>query len=85
MLDGPLPIGFARSVVVIDPGEHLLCEQDWNDAIVSIDSGELVLRHPDQVAYRFGPGALLCLDGRQPLDIYNPGPAPAVLILVWRD
>jgi hypothetical protein len=90
MLDGELPPGFERRVMVLRPGErHRYRPCEWRDAIVSVDSGEILLERgalereaPAPLCFRGGD--LLSLGGLDLIAIYNPGPAPAVLIAVRR-
>jgi hypothetical protein len=85
MLDGQLPPGFEREVIVIRPGGRRTYQsRDWKGAIVSIDSGQILLEREGQPCCRFGPGDLLSLDGLGSIAIRNPGPGPAVLIAVRR-
>jgi hypothetical protein len=83
VLDGALPPGFVRRVVVIQPGNRRpYRRRDWKDAIVSVDSGEIWLECDGQSARSFRRGDLLTLRGLGLRAIYNPGPDVAVLIAV---
>jgi hypothetical protein len=85
MLQGPLPPGFEREVVVIRPGcRRTYRASDWRDAIVLVDQGQVLVEREGRAGFRFGPGHLLCLGGLGVQAIYNPGPEPAVLISVKR-
>jgi hypothetical protein len=78
-------VTFERKVVVIRPGaRRAYRHRDWKGAIVSIDSGEILIEREGQPSCRFGPGALLSLDGMSSIAIRNPGPEPAVLIALRR-
>jgi hypothetical protein len=80
-----LPTGFERKVMVIRPGaRRIYRNRDWKGAIVSIDSGQILLEREGQPSCPFGPGDLLSLDGLSLIAIRNPGPEPAVLIAVRR-
>jgi hypothetical protein len=85
MLDGRLPPGFERKTVVMRPGDRRTYRPpEWQDAIVTIVSGEILLERAGQAPGRFGPGDLVCLAGLGLTAISNPGPARAVLIAVRR-
>ena len=76
---------FERRVVVLAPGSrHPYRAEEWHDALVSIDNGEIRLERPGQPPRPFRRGDLLCLTGLGLCAIHNPGPLPAVLTALSR-
>jgi hypothetical protein len=76
---------FERRVIVLAPGEHRPYRaEEWGDALVSIDSGEIRLECAGKTPRPFRPGDLLWLGGLGLSAIHNPGPVPAVLIATSR-
>ena len=81
---GPSP-AFERRVVVLSPGERRPYRaEEWGDALVSIDSGEIRLEGAGKAPRPFCRGDLLWLGGLGLSAIHNPGPNPAVLIATSR-
>jgi RNA polymerase sigma-70 factor (ECF subfamily) len=73
----------ARRVVVLPPGgRHRYRVEDWRDALVWIERGEIELGCAGRP--RFRQGDLLWLGDLCPNAIHNHGPVPAVLVAVWR-
>ncbi len=83
--DRPLGRSFDRRVVTIAPGQARLYDSDeWKDALVVLERGEI---HVECRAGRFRlflPGAVLWLTGLPLRALHNRGSEPAVLVAVWR-
>jgi hypothetical protein len=76
---------FARRVVVLAPGDRRPYRaEEWGDALVSIDSGEIQLEGRGQPPRPFRRGDLLWFEGLGLSAINNPGPEPAVLVVTSR-
>jgi hypothetical protein len=83
--DGPLPPGFRRRVVTIDPGRARLYDTaEWRDALVVVERGEIHIECRAGLFRRFVPGAVLWLTGLPLRALHNRGSDPAVLVAVWR-
>ncbi len=82
---GPLPAGFRRRRVVLPRGrEHAVRDEDWRDALVVVERGEIELECELGGRRRFGCGAVLCLDGLRVRALHQAGPAPTMLVAVSR-
>ena len=78
-------MSFRRRVIVVGPGRRCRYRpDDWQDAIVSVEQGEITLECDGRVTAHFHAGDLLSLSGLDLSGIYNSGPVPAVLITVRR-
>lgn len=76
---------FRRRVVRIPAGADLaFVEDDWRDAIVVVESGEVELECRWGGRRRFGPGAVLWFDGLGLRVVRNPGPVDLVIVAVSR-
>jgi hypothetical protein len=85
LLGGALSPAFERRVVVLGPGgRHTYRPDEWRDALVSVDSGEIELECAGQPPRAFRRGDLLCLADLELIAIHNSGPEPAVLTAVSR-
>lgn len=83
---GPLPEGFHRRVVRVEPGLELAFEPSrWYDAIVLVEQGELELECRAGACRRFGRGAMIPI-AQLPLRLLrNVGPGRLVLVAVSRE
>lgn len=81
----PLPEGFHRRVVRVEPGLELAFEPSrWLSAIVLVEQGEVELECRAGACRRFGPGAMIPM-ARLPLRLLrNAGAEPLVLVAVSR-
>jgi hypothetical protein len=78
-------VGFDVRRVVIAPGAtQPFVEDEWRDAIVGVESGEVELECSAGGRRCFGPGAVLWLAGLSLCALHACGEAPAVLIAVSR-
>lgn len=86
MRDGELPRGFEQRVLVLPPTQRELYRRaDWNDALVILEQGDIVLEASDLTPLcRLRRGAVVSLAGLAVHSIRNPGREPAVLTAVWR-
>ena len=76
---------FTVRVVAVGPGEELLYdEEEWRDAIVLVQRGEIELRGVSGASRSFGRGDLIWLDQVPLRGLHNPGAEPAVLLAVAR-
>jgi hypothetical protein len=76
---------FDVRVVSLEPGsERPYDEEEWRDAIVLVQRGEVELRGVSGASRSFGRGDLIWLDGVPLRLLYNPGSEPAVLVAVSR-
>ncbi len=76
---------FTVRVVAVGPGEeHLYDEQEWRDAIVFVQHGEIELRGVSGASSSFGRGDLIWLEGVPLRALHNPGTEPALLLAVAR-
>lgn len=84
-LEPPLPPGFRVRVVALAPGEELLYrEEDWRDAMVVVERGNVFLICLRGGRRRFRAGDLLWLLGLPLHAVANPGPDEATLLAVSR-
>ena len=85
LLGGRLAPGFRRRVLVLKPGARRAYRpEEWQNAIVMVESGVIQLECPGQAPRRFRQGDLLSFGGLGLAAIRNHGPGPAVLIAVSR-
>jgi hypothetical protein len=81
-LDHPLPAGFRRCVVAIEPGrERPYLEREWRGALVVVERGALELETLDGERMRLCGGAVLWLAGLR-LRALHAGGAETVLLAV---
>lgn len=84
-LDGPLPPRFRLRGVTLEPGgTRPFVEDEWDDALVVVESGEVELECSAGIRRRFPAGAIMWLQGMNLHAIHNPGVAPTVLSAVSR-
>lgn len=92
MDDGPISFRdrhlgsrFSRRVVTIEPGRARPYDADeWLDALVVVEQGELHVECRAGRFRTFGRGAVLCLTGLPLRALHNRGAEPAVLVAVRR-
>jgi hypothetical protein len=78
-------IGFVRRTVVLDPGESRPSHDDeWRDALVTVQCGEVDLECAAGGRRRFAAGAVLWLTGIDIRVLHNVGVDPVVLVAVRR-
>jgi hypothetical protein len=87
--DAPVPTrpgpAFRRRAVTIRPQETVpYVADDWRDAIVMIEQGEVDLCCVRGGRRRFGKGAILFLDGLALRHLHNPGLEDVVLVALSR-
>jgi hypothetical protein len=83
--DRPLPAAFARREVVLAPGARRAYDAgEWDDALVIVKRGELVVECHAGGRMRFVPGDMLWLTGLPLRELQNPGADPVVLVAVSR-
>jgi hypothetical protein len=70
--------------VVVLARERAYDRAEWADALVLVHRGTVELVGVSGERRRFGPGAMLWLDGVPLQQIGNGGPEPAVLIAIAR-
>jgi hypothetical protein len=84
-LDGPLPPRFRLRAITLAPGDtRPYRPEDWADALVVVERGELELRCRAGGRRRFGTGAVLWLQGMELDALHNPGAERTVLAAVSR-
>jgi quercetin dioxygenase-like cupin family protein len=84
-LDGPLPSRFRMRGVTLAPGSSRpFRADDWADALVVVEQGEVELECRAGVRHRFGAGAVMWLQGMDLHALHNPGGEATVLSAVSR-
>jgi len=77
--------GFVRRTVVLDPGESRPSDDDeWRDAVVTVEWGDVELECAAGGRRRFTAGAVLWLTGIDIRVLHNVGADPVVLVAVSR-
>jgi hypothetical protein len=77
--------GFVRRTVVLQPGTSCRSRDDeWRDAIVMVECGDVELECAAGGRRRFGAGAILWLAGIDLRVLHNVGLGPVVLVAVSR-
>lgn len=80
-----LPRPFERREVIVAPDRERLYDRDeWRDAIVVIERGQIELEDAAGDRHRFVRGDILSLVGVPLRRLRNRGPDPAVLIAISR-
>jgi hypothetical protein len=80
-----LPPGFELRVATIAPGrQRTSAEDEWRDALVVVERGQIELVCLGGSRHRFGRGDVLWLSGLPLRALRNPGVEPAVLVAVSR-
>lgn len=76
---------FRMRVVTVPPGaERVYLEDEWRDALVVLQEGDIDLVALSGVRRSFHPGAILWLEGLPLRSLQNPGAEPARLLAVSR-
>jgi hypothetical protein len=84
-LDGPLPSRFRLRAVTLAPASSRpFRAEEWNDALVVVERGEVELECNAGVRRRFGAGAVMWLQGMDLRTLHNPTGEPTVLSAVSR-
>ena len=80
-----LPAFCELRLVRVEPGcEHLFLEEEWSDAIVVVEAGQIDVECVDGGCRHFACGAILFLAGLPLRALVNRGPEAAVLSAVSR-
>src|SRR5215210_2119254 len=80
LLDGPLPSRFRLRGVTVEPGcTRAYRAEEWEDALVVVESGEIELECRAGGRRRFPAGAVMWLHGMNLHALHNPGSEPTVL------
>jgi hypothetical protein len=80
----PSPRFVARTVSFAPGCERRYARNEWADAIVVVQQGEIELVCLAGTCARFGAGAVLCFDSLPLRAVRNGGRGPALLIAVSR-
>jgi hypothetical protein len=78
----PLPAGFSRRVLRVEPGLDL--DFEARDAIVLVEEGELELECRSGTRWCFGRGSMIPLARGLLVRLRSVGPLPLVLVAVSR-
>jgi hypothetical protein len=82
---GRLPSSFERRRVVLPPGSSRpYRDEEWRDALVTIDSGDLELECLRGGHRTFAAGAILWFSDLGLKTMHNRGPIPTVLVAISR-
>jgi hypothetical protein len=85
-LGRPIPEGFERRVVVLEPGARVdYVEADWTGALVVVEVGRIELECERGGRRGFREGAVLCLDGIALRALHNPAGEAAVVSAIARE
>jgi quercetin dioxygenase-like cupin family protein len=85
LFSGGLSARFMRRVVTIPPHTAYAYErEEWRDALVVLESGEIELHTWCGNRRRLGTGSVFWLDGMPVRMLSNRGECPAVLVAVSR-
>ena len=84
-LDGPVPSRFRLRGVTLEPGStRPFREDEWHDALVVVERGEIELECRAGSRRRFPEGAIMWLQGMDLQAMHNPGTEATVLSAVSR-
>lgn len=84
-LGGRLPPSFERRRVVLPPASSRpYVDEEWRDALVTIESGEVDLECEHGGRRRFGRGAVLWFTGLGLRTIANRSSIPTVIVAISR-
>ena len=84
-LDGPLPPRFRLRAVTLAPGaSRPFRAEEWADALVVVERGDVELECEAGVRRRFSAGAVMWLQGMDLRALHNPGAEDTVLSAVSR-
>ena len=81
----PLPAGFSRRVIRVEPGLEL--DPDASrvlDAMWVVEHGELELECASGTRRRFGRGSMITIARLRMAHVHSVGPGPLVLVAVSR-
>ncbi len=82
---GRLPSSFVRRRVVLPPASSRpYVDEEWRDALVTVESGEVDLECEHGARRRFERGAVLWFAGLGLRTIANRGAIPTVLVAISR-
>ena len=77
---------FDIRTVALEPGGSLAYqEEEWRDALVTVESGEVELEMTCGRSCFFGQGDLIWLEGLPLASIHNRGDEPTVLVAASRN
>lgn len=80
-----LSASFDKRVVTLEPrGRRPYRAAEWDDSLVVVESGEVLLECADGGRRRFAAGAVLWLAGLGLIALHNEGEELAVLVAVSR-
>ena len=83
--EGRLPSSFERRKVVLHPGSSRpYVDDEWRDALVTVESGELELECVRGGRQRFADGSILWFSDLGLRTMHNRGQAPLVLLAISR-
>lgn len=78
-MDAETTSSFRSRSITVAPGEDRPHDEDeWEGALIVVESGEIELRCRSGGRRRFGAGALLWFTGLDLVSVHNPGAEPAV-------
>jgi len=81
----PLPAGFSRRVVHVEPGLELDLDANREpDAVWVVEEGALELECRSGMRRRFGRGSMIPIERLAIVRLRNVGPGPLVLVAVSR-
>lgn len=84
-LHGPLPPSFELRLIVMASGrEHAFVEDEWRDALVVVERGEIELECVRGASRRFRSGDVLWLSGLHLRRLRQRGRDPVVLVAISR-
>jgi hypothetical protein len=84
-LGRPLPAAFNMRVVAIEPGVTLpYVDEDWQDALVVIEHGEVEVECTAGGSKSFGPGSVVHMVGLSLRAMHNRGTQTVVMSAVSR-
>ena len=75
---------FERHEIAIPPGQQIAAPDEWADAIVVVEEGELELVGRQGGTLRIGVGGILWVSGVALRSLCNPGEVSTVLVAVRR-
>ena len=75
---------FELRTVPVPPGARSYDADEWCDALVIVEHGEIQLESLRGTLHHFESGDILSLKGLPLRALRNPGPGPAVLLAIAR-
>ena len=80
---GSAAVAIPAARITVDPGARVRSiEEEWDDALVVVESGEIELECRAGIRRRFPAGAIMWLQGMNLHAMHNPGAEPTVLSAV---